>query len=77
MSAESKIKLVILMEPEIRKAAKLIKQALDLQETSTPEETREAWLDALRACMVCLHGAERDDVILILAAGGIWKGNKK
>ncbi len=68
MSVEAKtIKLVILHESEIRKAALLMDQAYKLPKESSEEQERLAWIAALRAAFVALHGASDADALLMLA----------
>jgi hypothetical protein len=68
MPVESKtIKLVILHESEIRKAALLMDQAYKLPKDVTEEQSKAAWMAAVRAAFVALHGAGDADALLMLA----------
>lgn len=64
MSDTATLKLCVLHETELRAAAKLLLNAVQLEDDA--ERFGKAIQDALNACIVALHGAERDDHVLVV-----------
>jgi len=77
MAQEKKLNLVILLESEIRKAATLIRIAMDIKKEDPIEKIKEVYANALKACMICLAGAEKENAILLLGSDSSIKGKKE
>lgn len=69
MAAAASLKMVVLYEDEVRIAAKALDAFRELaaDETSGDDAKDQAWIEAARACMVALAGAEDDGATLVLA----------
>lgn len=75
MNTKQRIHFVILSEEEVRKAAMLVRQAVDLiaegdkepGEKLSESATRALW-DAFHACAIALDGADESDALLMLSA---------
>jgi hypothetical protein len=68
---KSYVKLLLLQEPEIRKAAALLKRWREVAERepkASNEEYRDALYDALQAAVTALQGADEYDHVLMLTS---------
>ncbi len=79
MTTTAKIPMLILHEEEVRKAARLITAARALLDASPDDgqplgkETAKAIFAAFDACAIALHGADEENVILMLSASQLLK----
>lgn len=72
MTTEATMKMVVLYEDEVRTAAKAIDHVREMltDESVSTDAKDEAWMTAMRACMVALAGAEDTEATLVLANKG-------
>jgi len=67
-ASNTKVKVVILWEDEIRIAAKAMERLAEVQDSDPSEEVlRDAFNQAMKACYSALRGADEDGTCLVLS----------